>query len=51
VAAWELCARAPLGALDRQKLLEATSRAERLSRLEELVSDACAVLAFRLQGR
>ncbi len=51
VAAWELCARAPLGPLDRQKLLEAPTRRERLLLLEELVSDACAVLAFRLQGR
>lgn len=51
VAAWELCARAPLGALDRQKLLEADSRADRLVLLERLVTDACALLAFRLQGR
>jgi Lon protease-like protein len=51
VAAWELCARAPLGALDRQKLLEAESRADRLVLLEQLVTDACALLAFRLQGR
>jgi Lon protease-like protein len=51
VAAWELCARAPLGALDRQKLLEATGRRERLVLLDEFVSDACALLAFRLRGR
>lgn len=51
VAAWELCARAPLGAMDRQKLLEAGSRSERLVLLQRLVSDACALLAFRLQGR
>ena len=51
VAAWELCARAPLGALDRQKLLEAATRTERLSLLEQLVADACTVLAFRLRSR
>ena len=51
VAAWELCARAPLGALDRQKLLEAGSRLERLVLLERLATEACALLAFRLQGR
>lgn len=51
VAAWELCARAPLGPLDRQTLLEAASRAHRLTLLEQLASEARAVLAFRLQGR
>lgn len=51
VAAWELCARAPLGAMDRQKLLEVPSRSDRLSVLEQLVTDACALLAFRLHGR
>lgn len=51
VAAWELCARAPLGPLDRQKLLECPERAARLDLLEEMVGDATALLAFRLQGR
>ena len=51
VAAWELCARAPLGAFDRQRLLEAPSRPARLQLLEELVADLTALLAFRLQGR
>lgn len=51
VAAWELCARAPLGALDRQSLLEAPARAERLALLDQLVTDASALLAFRLRGR
>jgi Lon protease-like protein len=36
VASWELCARAPLGALDRQSLLEAGSRSERLELLDRL---------------
>lgn len=51
IAAWELCARAPLGPLDRQSLLEAPTRSARLSLLEQLASEAGAVLAFRLQGR
>jgi Lon protease-like protein len=51
VAAWELCARAPLGPLDRQTLLEAPRRSDRLSLLEQLASEAGTVLAFRLQGR
>ena len=51
LAAWELCARAPLGPFDRQSLLEAPTRAARLTLLQELASEAGAVLAFRLQGR
>jgi Lon protease-like protein len=51
VAAWELCARAPLGAFDRQRLLETPARPARLQLLEQLVTDVSAVLAFRLQGR
>ena len=51
VAAWELCARAPLGALDRQNLLDARSRADRLRQLASLAADAASLLAFRLHGR
>lgn len=51
VAAWELCARAPLGPLDRQALLEEEDRSERLDLLTRLVADAGAILAFRLRGR
>lgn len=51
VAAWELCARAPLGPLDRQALLEVADRGERLELLTRLVTDAGALLAFRLRGR
>jgi Lon protease-like protein len=51
IAAWELCARAPLGALDRQRLLESASRAERLALLARLAVDAATLLAFRLRGR
>jgi Lon protease-like protein len=50
VAAWQLCARAPLGALDRQRLLEEPARPGRLIRLTELAREAAEVLAFRLQG-
>jgi Lon protease-like protein len=48
VAAWQLCARAPLGPLDRQRLLEAPDRAARLSLLAGAAEEAAAVLAFRL---
>jgi Lon protease-like protein len=51
VAAWELCARAPLGALDRQRLLESVSRPARLALLTSLVVDATTLLAFRLRDR
>lgn len=51
VAAWELCALAPLGALDRQRLLEARSWSSRLDLLAVQATDAAQVLAFRLQGR
>jgi Lon protease-like protein len=49
-AAWELCARAPLGPFDRQRLLEAPTRHDRLSLLAELAGDAARLLAFRLRG-
>ena len=51
VAAWELCVRAPIGAFDRQSLLEAPTRADRLRLLEQLATDAGSILAFRLHGR
>ena len=47
--AWELCAAAPLGPLDRQRLLGA-STAVRLATLTEEVAEAKRVLAFRLGG-
>ncbi len=50
-AAWELCVRAPLGALDRQRLLEAPTRAERLEMLGREVAEISRLLAFRLRGR
>ncbi|MBV9661323.1 MAG: LON peptidase substrate-binding domain-containing protein [Acidimicrobiales bacterium] len=51
VAAWELCGRAPLGALDRQRLLEEPEWTVRLERLRDEVEEAVKVLAFRLHGR
>jgi Lon protease-like protein len=47
---WQLCAVAPLGPWDRQRLLEAPRRA-RLTELIEVVADAKRILAFRLGGR
>jgi Lon protease-like protein len=47
---WQLCAVAPLGPWDRQRLLEAPRRA-RLTDLIEVVADAKRILAFRLGGR
>jgi Lon protease-like protein len=50
VAAWELCGRAPLGALDRQRLLESDAWPARLELLRSQVADAAGILAFRLHG-
>ncbi len=50
LALWQLCAVAPLGALDRQQLLEAPSHPERLRLLDGLADDMAKVLAFRLHG-
>jgi uncharacterized protein len=47
--AWQLCAVAPLGPLDRQQLLE-QSQSTRLSSLVEAARDAKRMLAFRLGG-
>jgi Lon protease-like protein len=47
---WQLCAAAPLGPFDRQRLLEAP-RSIRLATLVEQVADARQMLAFRLGGR
>lgn len=51
MASWELCVRAPLGALDRQRLLQTPDRGERLNLLAAQVTDVSSLLAFRLQGR
>ena len=49
--AWELCGIAPVGSLDRQRLLECSDRRARLELLAEQAEDLAKVLAFRLQGR
>jgi Lon protease-like protein len=46
---WQLCAAAPLGPFDRQRLLEAP-RSARLAILVEQTADARQMLAFRLGG-
>lgn len=51
VAAWALCAAAPIGAFDRQRLLDAPTPSDRLDLLVGLVQDVSSVLAFRLYGR
>lgn len=50
VAAWQLCALAPVGAYDRHRLLTAGSPAARLALLRDLVEEVAAVLALRLRG-
>lgn len=49
-AAWQLAALAPLGPLDRQRLLAIDDPAERLATLTALTAEACTVLAQRLAG-
>ena len=50
VAAWQLCAAAPLGLFDRQRLLTLSDPAERMARLKDLVADAQEAMTFRLRG-
>jgi Lon protease-like protein len=49
-ASFEAAARAPIGPLDAQRLLELDDPAERLARLESLLTDAAEVLELRLAG-
>lgn len=49
-ACWQLCAIAPVGRLDQQRMLEAPTVSKRLAVLEELATDACEVLSARLSG-
>lgn len=49
-AAWELASLAPLGPLDRQRLLSIDDPVARLAELNSLTEDACTVLAQRLAG-
>lgn len=50
VASYQLCALAPLGPLDRHRLLTATTVASRLELLHELLVDEAEVLTARLAG-
>ena len=50
-ASFEAAATAPIGPLDAQRLLEVDTAAERLSQLEALLTEECAVLELRLSGR
>lgn len=50
-ALWQLCAVAPLGALDRQALLEADDPAERCRLLARLAGEAADMFASRLTGQ
>ena len=51
VAAWQLCAVAPLGPFDRQELLETSGPGQRLGRLARMASEAADLFAYRLSGR
>jgi Lon protease-like protein len=48
VAAWELVALAPLGSLDKQRLLDVDDHAERLRLLAQLAEDQSVLLRYRL---
>jgi Lon protease-like protein len=50
VAMWELCTNAPVGQLDRQRLLESVKAAERLNRLATMLEEGAAVVEARLAG-
>ena len=49
-AAWYLCDSAPIEQLDRQRLLEASTVAERMALLEELLNDRSLLLEAQLGG-
>ena len=49
-ASFEAAARAPIGPLDAQRLLELDDPVERLTHLETLITDAVEVMQFRLAG-
>lgn len=50
VAAWQLCAVAPISTVDQHKLLAMPTPAKRLALLLDLVTEANEVLAIRLAG-
>ncbi|MDQ1357648.1 MAG: hypothetical protein QOG44_2021, partial [Acidimicrobiaceae bacterium] len=49
VAAWQLLAVAPIGSLDKQRLLGIDDHAERLRALQELAEEQAVLLAYRLK--
>jgi Lon protease-like protein len=49
-ASFEAAARAPIGPLDAQRLLELDDASDRLEQLEAMLQDAAEVLQFRLAG-
>jgi Lon protease-like protein len=49
-ASYEAAARAPIGPLDAQRLLELDDPGERFARLEAMLTDAAEVLELRLAG-
>jgi uncharacterized protein len=49
-AAWQLVAVAPLGPMDKQRLLAVDDPGERLTLLANLAEEEAAVLAYRLSG-
>jgi uncharacterized protein len=49
-ALWQLCALAPVGPFDRQRLLEAPTPAERVALLEEVANEAAELFGYRLAG-
>jgi Lon protease-like protein len=49
-ASYEAAARAPIGPLDGQRLLELDDPTERLAQLEQMLRDAATVLELRLAG-
>jgi Lon protease-like protein len=50
-AVYELCALAPLGALDRQRLLEAPDHDRRLLSLRDMADEAADLFARQIGGR
>src|SRR5207302_10808797 len=50
VAAWQLCAIAPLGPADQQRVLEADDAGERMGLLELAAVQAAELLAFRMSS-
>ncbi len=49
-ASYEAAARAPIGPLDAQRLLELDDPHERFARLESMLTDTAEVLELRLAG-